>query len=46
MRHHNTVFHAILKLVPRHVLDRLLDESKANKKVRRLTTSSMPPAFA
>jgi hypothetical protein len=38
MRHHNTVFHAVLKLVPWHVLDRLVDEAKANKKVRRLTT--------
>jgi IS4 transposase len=38
MRHHNTVFHAVLKLVPWHVLDRLVDESAANKKVRRLTT--------
>ena len=38
MRHHNTVFHAILKHVPWPVLDRLVDEFKANKKVRRLTT--------
>jgi transposase len=38
MRHHNTVFHAVLKLVPWQVLDRLVDASKANKKVRRLTT--------
>src|SRR6202162_2782201 len=38
MRHHNTVFHAVLKHVPWHVLDRLVDEFKANKKVRRLTT--------
>ena len=38
MRHHNTVFHAILKQVPWHVLDRLVDEFRANKKVRRLTT--------
>jgi hypothetical protein len=38
MRHHNTVLHAILKLVPWHVLDRLVDEFDANKKVRRLTT--------
>jgi hypothetical protein len=40
MRHHNTVFHAVLKLVPWHVLDRLVDEFKANKKVRRLTTQA------
>jgi hypothetical protein len=38
MRHHNTVFHAVLKFVPWHVLDRLVDEFDANKKVRRLTT--------
>lgn len=38
MRHHNTVFHAILKHVPWHVLDRLVDQFQANKKVRRLTT--------
>jgi transposase len=38
MRHHNTVFHALLKLVPWHVLDRLVDALEANKKVRRLTT--------
>ncbi len=38
MRHHNTVFHAVLKLVPWAVLDRLVVEAKANKKVRRLTT--------
>jgi hypothetical protein len=38
MRHHNTVFHGILKHVPWPVLDRLVDERKANKKVRRLTT--------
>src|SRR5579862_2243837 len=40
MRHHNTVFHAVLKLVPWHVLDRLVDEFKADKKVRRLTTQN------
>jgi len=38
MRHHNTVLHAVLKHVPWHVLDRLVDEFKANKRVRRLTT--------
>ncbi len=38
MRHHNTVFHGVLKHVPWHVLNRLVDEYKANKKVRRLTT--------
>ena len=40
MRHHNTVFHAVLKIVPWHMLDRLVDEFKANKKVRRLTTQN------
>ena len=38
MPHHNTVFHAVLKLVPWPVLDRLVDEFGENKKVRRLTT--------
>jgi hypothetical protein len=38
MRHHHTVFHAVLKLVPWPVLDRLVDEFKANKRVRQLTT--------
>lgn len=38
MRHHNTVFHAVLKHVPWRALDRLVDECAANKKVRRLTT--------
>jgi hypothetical protein len=38
MRHHNTVFHTLLKLVPWHVFDRLVDETNADKKVRRLTT--------
>jgi IS4 transposase len=40
MRHHNTVFHAVLKLVPWHVMDRLVDRFAANKKVRRLTTQN------
>jgi hypothetical protein len=38
MRHYNTVFDTLLKLVPWHVFDRLVDTSKADKKVRRLTT--------
>jgi hypothetical protein len=38
MRHHNTVFHAVLKHVPWAVLDRLVDEHAANRKVHRLTT--------
>jgi DDE family transposase/uncharacterized protein DUF4372 len=38
MRHHNTVFHGILNLVPWGVLDRLVDRYQANKRVRRLST--------
>ena len=38
MRHHNTVFHAMLKLAPWHVFDRLVGKWQADKKVRRLTT--------
>ena len=40
MRHHNTVFHGILKLVPWHVLDRLVDHYQANKRGRRLSTQN------
>jgi len=40
MRHHNTVFHTVLKLVPWPALDRLVKDTKANKKVRRLTTQN------
>jgi IS4 transposase len=40
MRHHNTVFHAVLKLVRWSAFDRLVDEFAANKKVRRLTTQN------
>jgi hypothetical protein len=40
MRHQNTVFHSILKLVPWHVLDRLVEEFHSDKKVRRLTTQN------
>jgi DDE family transposase/uncharacterized protein DUF4372 len=38
MRHHITVFRAVLQFAPWHVFDRLVEESKADKKVRRLTT--------
>lgn len=38
MRHHNTVFHALLKHAPWRVLDRLVDQMQADKRVRRLTT--------
>lgn len=40
MRHHNTVFHAVLKLVPWHAFERLVDEFEADKRVRRLTTQN------
>ena len=40
MRHHNTVFHTVLKLVPWPALDRLVKDTKADKKVRRLTTQN------
>ena len=40
MRHHNTVFHGILKLVPWHVLDRLVDHYQADKRMRRLSTQN------
>jgi hypothetical protein len=40
MRHHNTVFHSILKLVPWHAMDRLVDQFGTNKRVRRLTTQN------
>jgi DDE family transposase/uncharacterized protein DUF4372 len=38
MRHHNTVFHAVLKIVRWHAFERLVDRFDADKKVRRLTT--------
>jgi len=38
MRHHNTVFHSVLKLIPWGLFDKLVDEYGANKRVRRLTT--------
>jgi hypothetical protein len=38
MRHHNSVFHAMLKHVPWHVFDRLVDEFGADVRVRRLST--------
>src|SRR5712692_1443833 len=40
MRHHNTVFHGMLKIVPWHVLDRLVDQYQTNKRVRRLSTQN------
>jgi IS4 transposase len=38
MRHQNSVFHTILKHVPWHVFDRLVDEHAADARVRRLAT--------
>ena len=40
MRHHNSVFHQIQKHVPWSVFDQLVDEHKADRRVRRLTTKS------
>lgn len=38
MRHDNSVFHAMLKHVPWHVFDRLVDDHGADARVRRLST--------
>ena len=38
MRHHNSVFHSVLKHVPWHVFDRLVAEHGADARVRRLST--------
>jgi Transposase DDE domain/Domain of unknown function (DUF4372) len=40
MRHHNSVFHAVLKQVPWSVFDRLVAAHQADRRVRRLTTKS------
>jgi IS4 transposase len=40
MRHHNTVFHGILKLVPWRVMDRLVERYQTDKRVRRLSTQN------
>ena len=40
MRHHNSVFHDLLKHVPWAVFDRLVEEHGADKHVRRLSTKS------
>lgn len=40
MRHHNSVFHSVLKHLPWHRFDRLVDEHQADKHVRSLTTKS------
>ena len=38
MRHQNSVFHAVLKHVPWHVFDRLVEAHAADARVRRLST--------
>jgi hypothetical protein len=40
MRHHNSVFHAVLKHVPWDVFDRLVEAHKTDWRVRQLTTKS------
>jgi hypothetical protein len=40
MRHENSVFHGVLKHVPWGEFDRLVEEHKADARVRRLTTKS------
>ncbi len=40
MRHHNSVFHSVLKHLPWHRFERLVDEHQADKHVRSLTTKS------
>lgn len=40
MRHHNSVFHALTKLVPWSVFEELVEEYGADHRVRRLTTKS------
>ncbi len=38
MQHQNSVFHGLLKLIPWHVFDRLVDEHGADQLVRKFTT--------
>jgi IS4 transposase len=38
MRHHNTVFHGILKLVPWQAFDRLVEQYGTDRRVRRLSS--------
>lgn len=40
MRHHNSVFHQVQKQVPWNVFDRLVQEHKADHRVRRLSTKT------
>jgi Transposase DDE domain/Domain of unknown function (DUF4372) len=40
VRHHNTVFHSVLKHVPWHRLEALVEEYGSDERVRRLSTKS------
>ena len=40
MRHHNSVFHGVLKHIPWSTFDDLVDEHSADAGVRRLSTKS------
>jgi hypothetical protein len=40
MRHYNSVFHEVSKHIPWAVFDRLVDERRADRRVRRLSTKS------
>ena len=40
MRHHNSVLHGLLKHIPWPVFDNLVDEHRADARVRRLSTKS------
>jgi hypothetical protein len=40
MRHHNSVFHEVSKHIPWAVFDRLVDDHRADRRVRRLSTRS------
>lgn len=46
MLHQNSVFHGVLKHIPWHRFDRLVDEHAADKHVRRMTTKSQFIALA
>ena len=46
MLHQNSVFHGVLKHMPWHRFDRLVDEHAADKHVRRMTTKSQFIALA
>ena len=40
MRHQNSVLHGLLKLVPWSVFERLVDEHRADARIRQLSTKS------